>query len=112
MYRVGQRIVCINDSFDVRQRATIPNLPKREKAYTVRDAFRVTRNGTVDGIWAVHLEELRNPNLPHPSGLGEFEPSFAAERFATLADDQAEAERQADVMLRQLEEELELEVVG
>ena len=112
MFQVGQRVVCVNDSFDARQRATIPNLPVRDETYTVRDAFRVTRNGTAAGIWAVHLRELDNPDLPHPSGLGTFEPSFAAARFAPQAEDEALAEREVDVMLRELAEEQELEVVG
>ena len=112
MFQVGQRIVCINDSFDARQRATIPHRPVKDETYTVRDAFQVTRNQTASGIWAVHLEELRNPDLPHPSGLGRFEPSFAAERFAPLAEDEAVSRRELDVMLRELVKEQELEVVG
>ena len=112
MFKAGQRIVCVNDSFDAIQQATIPNLPKRDEQYVVRDAFQVTRNGTSSGIWAVHLTEIRNPSLPHPSGLGTFEPSFAADRFAELADDQAASEHAAEVMLRQLEEEVELDVVA
>ncbi len=112
MFRAGQRIVCINDNFDAIQQATIPNLPKRDEQYVVRDAFQVTRNGTSSGIWAVHLKELTNPHLPHPSGLGTFEPSFAADRFVQLADDDAVHERDAEVMLRQIEEEVELEVLA
>lgn len=110
MFEVGQRVVCVNDSFDAIQQATIPNLPERDQQYVVRDAFQVTRNGTSSGIWALHLKEITNPPLPHPSGLGTFEPSFAADRFARLADDTADHERAADVMLRQLEEEVELVV--
>ena len=112
MFQVGQRVVCVNDSFDARQRATIPHRPVREEAYTVRDAFQVTRNGTASGIWAVHLRELENPPLPHPSGLGTFEPSFAADRFAPQAEDEAIAAREVDAMLRELVEEESLEVVG
>ena len=112
MFQVGQRIVCVNDTFDARQRATIPNLPVKDEVYTVRDVFQVTRNQTASGIWAVHLRELTNPDLPHPSGLGTFEPSFAAERFAPQAEDEAVSRRELDVMLRELVEEHELEVVG
>ena len=82
MYKVGQQVVCVNDAFDPLQCATIPNRPQRDKVYTVRDAFQVTRNGTSSGIWALHLTEISNPHLSHPSGLGTFEPSFAATRFA------------------------------
>ena len=107
MFQPGQRIVCINDQFDPIQQATIPNLPQQDNVYVVRDAFQVTRNGTSSGIWALHLRELRNPMLPHPSGLGSFEPSFAAERFSRLKDDYAEVEE----MLENLVKEQELELV-
>lgn len=112
MFKTGQRVVCINDTFDPLQVASIPNRPTRDKQYIVRDSFQVTRNGTVSGIWALHLREIKNPHLPHPSGLGTFEPSFASDRFATVADDQATHERAVDVMLRQLEKEVELEVIA
>ena len=106
MFTPGQRVVCVNDAFDPVQQATIPNLPKREITYTVRDAFQVTRNGTSSGIWALHLKEITNPNLPHPSGLGTFEPSFAANRFAELSDDEQLAEQEVEELMRELEVEL------
>ena len=112
MFKNGQRVVCINDTFDLIQQATIPNRPSRDKQYIVRDAFRVTRNGTVSGIWAIHLREISNPHLPHPSGLGTFEPSFSADRFATLEDNHVDHAQAVDVMLQQLEEEVELEVLA
>ena len=105
MFKIGQKVVCIRDSFDAAQKATIPNLPKRDVTYYVRDAFQVTRNGTSSGIWALHLKEIRNPMLPHPSDLGTFEPSFAAERFATVVDDEQEAELQVEELLNTLIEE-------
>ena len=105
MFRVGQRIVCVDDAFDPIQQATIPNRPQRQLVYTVRDAFQVTRNGTASGIWAVHLKEITNPPLPHPSGLGTFEPSFAAHRFAEMNEDEQHAEQEIEVMLRELVEE-------
>ncbi len=105
MFRIGQKVVCVRDAFDAVQKATIPNLPKRDVTYHVRDAFQVTRNGTNSGVWALHLKEIRNPMLPHPSGLGTFEPSFAADRFATIVDDEQEAERQVEEMLKTLIEE-------
>lgn len=104
-------MVCVNDAFDAIQQATIPNLPQKHERYTVRDAFQVTRNGTASGIWALHLKEITNPMLPHPSGLGQFEPSFAADRFAEMNDDEIAAERSVDAMLKELVEETELEMV-
>ena len=112
MFKPGQRVVCINDTFDPIQVASIPNRPTRDKEYIVRDSFQVTRNGTVSGIWAIHLREITNPHLSHPSGLGTFEPSFASERFAKMEEDREDQERAVDVMLRQIEEEVELEVLA
>ncbi len=105
MYKVGQQVVCVNDAFDQIQRSTIPNLPVKQEIYTVRDAFQVTRNGTASGIWALHLKEIRNPNLPHPSGLGTFEPSFAATRFAEMNADEQAAAAEVEELLRELVEE-------
>jgi len=105
MYKVGQKVVCVKDGFDAIQQATIPNLPKRETTYLVRDAFQVTRNGTSSGIWALHLKEIRNPMLPHPSGLGTFEPSFAASRFSTIVEDESEAAHEIEELLNELIEE-------
>jgi hypothetical protein len=110
MFKIGQQVVCVRDAFDAVQKATIPNLPKRDATYHVRDVFQVTRNGTNSGIWALHLVEIRNHMLPHPSGLGKFEPSFAAERFATVVDDEQEAEREIAEMLKELVEEEALEL--
>ena len=112
MFTTGQRVICVNDHFDSIQVSSIPNRPTRDKQYVVRDAFQVTRNGTVSGIWALHLREITNPHLPHPSGLGTFEPSFAAERFAVVEGSYGDHAEAVDVMLRQLEEEVELEVLA
>lgn len=110
MYKVGQKVICVNDSFDALQQATIPNLPKREVSYRVRDAFQVTRNGTTSGVWALHLTEISNPMLPHPSGLGTFEPSFAADRFASAIEDEAAFAQEVEEMLKELIEEEALEL--
>ncbi len=83
MFQIGQSVVCVDDNFAPPQRALIPNRPVEGETYHVRDCFQVTRNGTVSGIWAVHLNEIRNPNIDHPTALGKYEPSFAADRFAS-----------------------------
>lgn len=101
MFEPGQTVVCINDQFDAIQKTTIPNLPKKELKYTVRDAFQVTRNGTASGIWALHLVEITNPELTHPSGLGTFEPSFAATRFTELAENTM-AEEEIEKLMQSL----------
>ena len=83
--KVGQEVVCIDGEFMPPQISLIPNRPKEDKIYTIRDIF-TTRMGR-----ALHLEEITNPQLEHPSGLGTFEPSFAIERFRPLIEDEVEA---------------------
>lgn len=84
--KVGQDVICINDKFRPEQIILIPNRPVEGKVYTIRDLF-TTRNGR-----AIHLEQISNPHLDHPSGLGTFEPSFSVDRFTTLVDDEVEIE--------------------
>ncbi len=72
-------IICIDDNFSGPQMDIIPNRPVRNQIYTVRDMFV-----TSDGRKAIHLKEIENPHIEHDSGLGMFEPSFAARRFTTL----------------------------
>lgn len=79
--KIGQDVVCIDDKFTPEQIALIPNRPVEGSVYTVRDVF-TTRMGR-----AIHLEEVRNAPLDHPSGLGQFEPSFSVERFQPLLSD-------------------------
>ena len=86
--KIGQDIVCINDKFQSEQIALIPNRPVEEKMYTIRDVF-TTRNGR-----ALHLDQITNPHLEHPSGLGSFEPSFSVDRFATLNTDEVVVEEE------------------
>lgn len=93
---IGTEVICINDVFSDEQIKLIPNRPKKDKIYVVRDSFK-TRNGN-----ALHLMEITNPPLKHPSGMGTFEPSFSSERFAPLISDE---------LLSELLEETELEVL-
>jgi hypothetical protein len=77
----GQEVICIDDTFMPPQIELIPNRPVEGKMYTIRDVF-TTRMGK-----ALHLEEITNPNLDHPSGLGKFEPSFSVDRFRRLVEE-------------------------
>lgn len=76
-----QEVICIDDKFEAHQIALIPNRPVEGKIYTIRDVF-TTRMGR-----AVHLEEITNPHLDHPSGMGTFEPSFSVMRFSPLVSE-------------------------
>lgn len=72
-------VICINDSFPTESIARIPNRPVRDKIYHFRDVI-LYPNKTK----GVLLEEIINPHLSHPTGLGTFEPTFNINRFANL----------------------------
>ena len=56
-FKIGDRVVCINDSYTVRDpKCMYMNFPKKGKAYTVRGFCSL-------GI-SMHLEEIRNESLP------------------------------------------------
>lgn len=73
--KIGAKVVCINDQFTDIQKQLIPNRPVKDEQYTIQDIL-VTRNGK-----GVTLEEISNPDLPHPSGGGSFPASFSIGRF-------------------------------
>lgn len=103
MFQNGQRVVCIDDSFDPWVFDLFKALPKKNSIYTVRSVRpgRSNPNFVVDddanlSISAAEfdilllLEELVNPNDPHSSI--EQELGFRAERFAPLQEDVEENE--------------------
>lgn len=57
----------------------IKNFPILNKIYTIRDKFKLPNGQT-----AIHLVEIENPLVNHPSGQGKFEPSFNIKRFTDL----------------------------
>jgi hypothetical protein len=88
MFTKGQRVVCINDTFDSITRIAFQNLPVKGTIYTVR-ALYVGRGkllpgspGEADGEIGVLLEEIRNQDLEARFSKHGFEPGFSSERFA------------------------------
>ncbi|MDF1656813.1 MAG: hypothetical protein P1U81_03310 [Verrucomicrobiales bacterium] len=109
MFQNGQRVVCIDDSFEPWVFDLYKSLPKKNSIYTVKAVksgrsnpqFVVDDNanlsiGAAEFDILILLEELPNPNDPHSSI--EQELGFRAERFAPLQED--------------LEENEEVEMVG
>lgn len=109
MFQNGQRVVCIDDSFEPWVFDLYRALPKKNEIYTVREmkAGRSNPQFVVDddaNLSIGHaeydilllLEELHNPDDPHSSIKQEL--GFRSERFAPLEED--------------LEEEEAVEVVG
>ncbi len=109
MFQNGQRVVCIDDSFEPWVFDLYKSLPKKNSTYTVRSMKSGRSNprfvvdndaklsiGAADFDILVLLEELHNPDDPHSSIKQEL--GFRAERFAPLQED--------------LEENVEVERVG
>ena len=109
MFQNGQRVVCIDDSFDPWVFDLYQSLPKKNSVYTVRSVKSGRSNpqfvgdedanlsiGGAEFDILVLLEECVNGHDPHSSIQQEL--GFRAERFAPLQED--------------LEENEEVELVG
>ena len=103
MFQNGQRVVCIDDSFEPWVFDLYKSLPKKNSVYTVRSMKSGRSNpefvvdndanlsiGAADFDILLLLEELHNPDDPHSSIKQEL--GFKAERFAPLEEDLQEKE--------------------
>ncbi len=89
MFRIGQRIICVDDRFVGENRVfdptftvRCPNLPLKGHVYTVR-GFVVPYDG-YSGTPGILLEEISNPPCPYFEGT--FEPSFFPSHFRPLTE--------------------------
>jgi hypothetical protein len=89
MFRIGQRITCVDDKFVGENRVydptftvRCPNLPLKGHVYTVR-GFVVPYAG-YSGTPGILLEEISNPPCPYFEGT--FEPSFFPSHFRPFTD--------------------------
>ena len=103
MFQTGQRVVCIDDSFDPWVFDLYKSLPKKNSTYTVRtlksgrsnpqfvvdDDAKITV-GAAEYDILILLEELHNPDDPHSSIKQEL--GFRADRFAPMQEDLEENE--------------------
>lgn len=109
MFQNGQRVVCIDDSFEPWVFDLFQDLPKKNNIYTVRAVKSGRSNpqflvdddanlsiGAADYDILILLKELVNPDDPHSSIKQEL--GFRSERFAPLQED--------------YEENVEVEMVG
>lgn len=104
MFKVGQKVVCIND--EIKAPLEIHNKffskwIKKDQVYTVR-ACTETPMG-----WGILLEEIRNPAVYIEAYFGKAEPRFATTRFAPL---QTNEEFVAEVIKQVTEKEEPVEV--
>jgi hypothetical protein len=83
----GQRVVCINDTFNELLRALYRQLPEKGKTYTIREVFlgreKIVKGGDSATVGLL-LEELVNP--PDLFHVGKQELGFSSERFAPLEE--------------------------
>jgi hypothetical protein len=80
-FRVGQKVVCVEDRFSARCRIDIPALPVKGQTYTVRGVYGHA-NGQM--IW---LEEIANPLcVLDDVGGAPIEPCWPSCRFRPAVD--------------------------
>lgn len=98
----GQRVVCINDTFNEFIRAIYKQLPVKGVTYTIREVFlgreKVVKGGDSATVGLL-LVELNNP--PDPFHAGKQELGFTSERFAPLEEipaEEAEAEHEEELV--------------
>ena len=83
----GQRVVCINDTFQDFVKVIYRELPVKGNTYTIREVFlgreKVVRGGETATVGLL-LVELNNP--PDQFHQGQQELGFTSERFAPLEE--------------------------
>jgi hypothetical protein len=83
----GQKVVCINDTFNEFVKAVYRQLPDKGKTYTIREVFlgreKIVKGGDSATVGLL-LEELVNPT--DPFHVGKQELGFSSERFAPLEE--------------------------
>lgn len=97
----GQKVVCINDTFNEFVKAVYKQLPDKGKTYTIREVFlgreKIIKGGDSATVGLL-LEELVNP--PDPFHVGKQELGFSSERFAPLEElppEESEVGEEAEV---------------
>jgi hypothetical protein len=87
----GQKVVCINDTFNGFVKAVYTQLPVKGTTYTVREVYlgreKIVKGGDSATVGLL-LQELVNP--PDPFHAGKEELGFSSERFAPLEEVPAE----------------------
>ena len=83
----GQKVVCINDTFNEFVKAVYKQLPVKGDTYTIREVFlgreKIVKGGDSATVGLL-LQELTNP--PDPFHVGKQELGFSSERFAPLEE--------------------------
>jgi hypothetical protein len=93
--QVGQRVVCINDTFESWVHEYYDQLPSKGLIYTIRAVSlgRGTLRGSDSAEVKLLLEELHNAQDPHHMGGEEL--GFRSDRFAPLEEVEMEEHAEA-----------------
>jgi hypothetical protein len=95
MFDIGEKVVCINDTFEPLHRKLYRELPQKGEIYTVREcSIGRTKTGAADpGIsYRLLLEEMSNDLDPYMDEASAEELGFRSDRFAPLSSLEEEAE--------------------
>ena len=95
MFDVGEKVVCINDTFEPFHLKLYRELPKKGEIYTVREcSIGRTKTGAADpGIsYRLLLEEINNDLDPYMDEASAEELGFRSDRFAPLTNLEEEVE--------------------
>lgn len=86
--QVGNKVVCINDTFPPVVTSLYYQLPIKDTVYTVRSVYlgrsRFVSNGSDGAEVGILLEELTNPSDPRVTGSPEM--GFNSERFRIVEE--------------------------
>ncbi len=78
--KAGDIIICVNDSWSASALELVPNRPKKDSFYVVRDLLINFNNTGNDGVY---LEEIYNPDIRLNTGIYK-EPCFRVDRFSKV----------------------------
>jgi hypothetical protein len=108
MFQNGQKIICINDSFEPWVYDLYRALPKKGRTYTVRalsvgrsnPKFSVDEDANLKLTEAefdilLLLQELQNPEDPHSNAKQEL--GFRSDRFAPIEEVEEEREIEEEI---------------
>lgn len=81
MFKIGQKVVCVDDSVNPETQRYMPLRPKYGEVYTIA-SIQIEPN--IEG-YGIRLEELPNPSIIWTDG-DEKEWSFDASKFRPIAE--------------------------
>ena len=94
--KIGQEVICIDDSFSLETVKRVKNLPKKDKIYTIKDITMCLQKHSI-GLILENLDNLPLINDLNPNF--SFIPSFDSKRFRPLIEIDNLEEEKIELML-------------